>query len=453
MFSACPLPRISHHTKDIELTRTHVFCFVLFVLSFSLCPQIGRGDLDWQRIESDFFHFIDTITAGPRGRPARNTFFLSLTLTDPAAIAQPGALDEMTRGADAVEVRVDLLTRVYDENKVKTYIAAVRSASRLPLIYTVRSTKQGGAFVDYHGQEAAANELQLVRQVELGMRLGCEMVDVEAALSASSLARIYKLRADRFPNVQIISSHHEPTNSGGSSVDEVKRLFERCLQCAAPFRPDVVKVVVMAAAESDSFRMLQAAAEVEREFASLAPPGPPLIALAMGPMGRATRIYNQVLTPVTHPAMARAAAPGQLSIAQIMRAREALCLPPFGALPAGGRKVLLFGTPIHASPSPLLHNTAFQWLHLSPSLSYHLCETGSVDAVAHALAQEDFGGANVTIPLKEDVVKLLPACSDAVKRIGAVNTIVRREDGYAWRRISKTCEMRVGSPARSSKLA
>lgn len=408
--------------------------FLVFLL---LRSQIARGDSDWKRIESDFFHFIDTVTSGPRARPARNTFFLSLTLTDPAAVARPGVLEDLTRGADAIEVRVDLLTRTYDEHKVKTYIAAVRSASRLPLIYTVRTTKQGGAFIDYHGQDAAANELQLVRQVELGMRLGCEVVDVEAAVSAGSLAHIYKLRADRFPHVQIISSHHEPTNSGGSSVDEVKRLFERCLQCAAPFRPDVVKVVVMAAAEVDSFRMLQAAAEAERDFAAMAPRGPAIIALAMGPMGRATRVYNQVLTPVTHPGMARAAAPGQLSIAEIMRAREALSLPPFGAMPAGGRKVLLFGSPIQSSPSPLLHNTAFQWLHLSPGLSYHLCETASPEEVARAMAREDFGGANVTIPLKEEVVKLLPDCSDAVRSIGAVNTIVRREDGYAGRRSSK----------------
>jgi len=325
-----------------------------------------------------------------------------------------------------------LITSTFDADKIKQYVSALRRMTRLPLIYTVRSKKQGGQFVDYEGQDAAANEVQMVRALELGMRLGCEVVDIEANLSASARAQLYSLRAKSFPRVQIISSHHEPQSGGGSSVDEVKRLFERCAQAAGSSlsKPDVVKVVVKAVTEVDSFRLLQAAGEVQRDFAAAATAthaAPAVIALAMGPLGRSTRVYNRVLTPVTHPALPSAAAPGQLSVAQIMSARRALALPPFDSLPTSGqRQWLLFGKPITHSPSPLLHNTAFRWLGVSDAFSYGKLETDSVEAVKAALSQPDFGGANVTIPLKEVVAPLLQSISEAVKRIGAVNTIVRR---------------------------
>jgi pentafunctional AROM polypeptide len=404
-----------------------------------------QGDGDWPRIEADFFAFIDSIIgAAPRLEPVPNTFFLSLTLPSLPGPSSSSAevlaaaeqqVREMSVGVDAIEVRVDLITSTFDANKIKQYVSALRRLTRLPLIYTVRSKKQGGQFVDYEGQDAASNEVQMVRALELGMRLGCEVVDIEANLSASARAQLYSLRAKSYPRVQIISSHHEPQSGGGSSVDEVKRLFERCAQAAgsSPSKPEIVKVVVKAVTEVDSFRLLQAAGEVQRDFAASATAShaaPAVIALAMGPLGRSTRVYNRVLTPVTHPALPSAAAPGQLSVAQIMSARRALTLQPFDSLPASGqRQWLLFGKPITHSPSPLLHNTAFRWLGVSDAFSYGKLETDSVEAVKAALAQPDFGGSNVTIPLKEVVAPLLHSTSEAVKRIGAVNTIVRSAEG------------------------
>ena len=45
------------------------------------------------------------------------------------------------------------------------------------------------------------------------------------------------------------------------------------------------------------------------------------------------------------------------------------------------------------------------------------------------LKSGDFTGLNVTIPYKKDVIPFLDELSPVAKRLGAVNTIVRREDG------------------------
>jgi shikimate dehydrogenase len=104
--------------------------------------------------------------------------------------------------------------------------------------------------------------------------------------------------------------------------------------------------------------------------------------------------------------------------------------------------VFLFGHPVAHSLSPTMHNAAFAALGLP-----HRYETRDVqperlaDFVA-ALRADDVLGANLTIPHKEAALRLVDEISDEARRIGAVNTIVRRAtrllgdntDGYGFAR-------------------
>lgn len=54
------------------------------------------------------------------------------------------------------------------------------------------------------------------------------------------------------------------------------------------------------------------------------------------------------------------------------------------------------------------------------------------EEVAAFLKNGDFTGINVTIPYKQAVIPYLDDLSDAARRIGAVNTILRRPDGSLW---------------------
>jgi pentafunctional AROM polypeptide len=82
----------------------------------------------------------------------------------------------------------------------------------------------------------------------------------------------------------------------------------------------------------------------------------------------------------------------------------------------------LFGKPISKSRSPALHNTLFGQVGLPHE--YQRLETDKVEDVLEVLRSPDFGGASVTIPLKQDIMPHLDELTDAVKIIGAVNTIV-----------------------------
>lgn len=81
----------------------------------------------------------------------------------------------------------------------------------------------------------------------------------------------------------------------------------------------------------------------------------------------------------------------------------------------------LLGRTLGHSYSPQIHG-------LLASYAYDLFETEPED-VAHFLKSGRFQGLNVTIPYKQTVIPYLDELSPVAKALGAVNTIVRREDG------------------------
>jgi len=86
-----------------------------------------------------------------------------------------------------------------------------------------------------------------------------------------------------------------------------------------------------------------------------------------------------------------------------------------------GEKYGLIGAKLGYSYSPLIH-------HEFGDYEYELLETKAADLEA-LLRSGEYTGFNVTIPYKKTVMKLCDEVSDEAKKIGAVNTVVRTEDG------------------------
>src|SRR3989454_9247233 len=90
-------------------------------------------------------------------------------------------------------------------------------------------------------------------------------------------------------------------------------------------------------------------------------------------------------------------------------------------------QVWLIGRPVAHSLSPAMHNAAFAKLGLPHR--YEAREVAEKDLVAtldRMRRDDDVLGANVTIPYKEAVLRLVDEVDDEARRIGAVNTIVCR---------------------------
>ena len=104
----------------------------------------------------------------------------------------------------------------------------------------------------------------------------------------------------------------------------------------------------------------------------------------------------------------------------------AAAMPDDSSIP----RYAVFGQPIAHSLSPRIHHRFADSLGIA--LEYRAIEAGPE---AFAAALEDFGaqggcGANVTLPLKEQAAALCRTLSPAARSCGAVNTLLRRDDGW-----------------------
>jgi shikimate dehydrogenase len=104
--------------------------------------------------------------------------------------------------------------------------------------------------------------------------------------------------------------------------------------------------------------------------------------------------------------------------------------------------VYLLGHPVAHSLSPAMHNAAFAALGLPHRYETRDVEPHRLADVVEALRADDVLGANITIPHKEAAVRLVDELAEDARRIGAVNTVVRRSsrlvgdntDGYGFTR-------------------
>jgi len=93
------------------------------------------------------------------------------------------------------------------------------------------------------------------------------------------------------------------------------------------------------------------------------------------------------------------------------------------------RPIVLLGYPLEYSLSPLIHNTAFEFQRLDFHYRLHPVHPTKLDSELRKLIRQGLAGANVTVPHKEAVVRLLDESSDVVQTIGAANTISCRPIG------------------------
>lgn len=89
----------------------------------------------------------------------------------------------------------------------------------------------------------------------------------------------------------------------------------------------------------------------------------------------------------------------------------------------------VLGWPVSHSRSPRLHGFWLEQLGIDGAYLPLAVAPANLDSVIHALPRMGFAGANVTVPHKEAVMRLVDHLDSLARRIGAVNTLVVRADG------------------------
>lgn len=99
---------------------------------------------------------------------------------------------------------------------------------------------------------------------------------------------------------------------------------------------------------------------------------------------------------------------------------------------AAGRIAGIFGWPVSHSRSPLLHGHWLDYYGIDGAYVPLPVEPEHFPQALRILPRLGFVGANVTVPHKEVALEVVDEVEPLARRIGAVNTIVVREDGSLY---------------------
>jgi 3-dehydroquinate dehydratase/shikimate dehydrogenase len=194
-------------------------------------------------------------------------------------------------------------------------------------------------------------------------------------------------------------------------------------------RADVVKVVGTAGRPEDNLPVFEALRAVSK----------PAIALAMGEAGRISRVlagkFGALLTFASSDSGAESAA-GQIP-ARLMRE-----LYRADRIGPSTRVYAVMGNPVEHSLSPAIHNTAFAASGID-AVYVRLKVEGDPAATVRALDAIPIDGYSVTIPHKEAVMAACAAIDPTSRKMRAVNTLIRCDDGYHATNTDVTSAMKV----------
>ncbi|KAF1850034.1 aldolase [Cucurbitaria berberidis CBS 394.84] len=333
-------------------------------------------------------------------KKARTTL-ISTTFPDVHA-ALPN-LDILSVGADAIEIRVDLLQEPLPDGTVSNtpslkyvgeQLMVLRQRTELPIIYTTRCTKENGRFpMDDPGL--------FYRYLARAIQWGCEYIDVELWLPED----IRRKLAENKGCSKIISAFHDFSGTFKWTTPETQTLFER-----GAVYGDIVKMYAMVNSMQANYELEYFRSTIQAKY-----PHPPFSGLNMGPMGQLSRTMNKIFTPITHPLLPMIAAPGQLSAAEINAA-----LHTMGQMP----KQDIYGIGSFRSTSQaMFFEKCFNELSLPHSFGF--AERAPKASIENILHRPNFGGAYINPPLAASA-SYLPSLSNAARAIGQVDTVLVR---------------------------
>lgn len=90
----------------------------------------------------------------------------------------------------------------------------------------------------------------------------------------------------------------------------------------------------------------------------------------------------------------------------------------------------VMGCPIEHSMSPMMHNYYSEQMGVDMTYVPFKVQPGQVGAAVRGAYALNVTGVNVTVPHKQAVMEHLCDIDEAAETIGAVNTLVRQENGY-----------------------
>ena len=307
---------------------------------------------------------------------------------------------EVLKETTFLEFRLDYLAKpALALSSFKHFLAENGAATA---IATCRRKENGGRF---DGSTTAELEI-LLKAASSGFQL----VDIELeAIEKLPKGTMNQLRG---AGAAVIISHHD-----FHTTKDLDAIYQRI----KPYAPDFIKIVPTARSLSDNLTLMRFLARVEDESNST------VVGICMGEPG----IISRVLGVRAGSAFTFASASeGEETASGQIAARTLLETYRVDQVDAATKIYGVAGNPIHSSLSPLMMNTAFR--RETVNAVYLGLQTSKADDLFKLAREVPIQGLSITMPLKQDVMPLLERTDQLSAKIGAVNTILRAQDGKLY---------------------
>ena len=295
------------------------------------------------------------------------------------------------RVADIIEIRADLIRR--------PNLGLLIKKAQKPIIVTNRKNSEGGKF--------GGNAKKRIELLEHAILLNPDFVDIELSCGEKAINNLKKIIKKNKKKTKIIISFHDFKKTNKKKVSLVFNKIKK-------LKPDIIKIATFANSINDNLIIFDLIKKAKKENKKI-------IALCMGDKGEISRILSPVLgTEFTFGSLSKGkeSAPGQISaevLKTVYRVDKLKNPKIYG----------LVGNPVEHSKGVIIHNKSFEQLGLK-----YIYVNFLVDDISSFIkrCKDIVSGLSVTIPYKRSVITHLDDVDETAKRIGAVNTVVKRNN-------------------------
>ncbi|CAL5870993.1 uncharacterized protein PFLUO_LOCUS5235 [Penicillium psychrofluorescens] len=384
--------------------------------------------LTLKRVQRDFLRFIAFVTGDHEELSRQQASFpLSLLPVESrmytSAVSVPFSfiheqdldIESIEFGADAFELSIDVANCLSghsgaDSNLadgISQAVATIRRKIIVPLIFHVESHGISGPSPSPNRDPSRCNDEMYLDLVRHGLRVAPDFLTIDLSRDDSLLSQVITTRG----STRIIG-HFEAFHSlpGGWDGDEYIKLYERARKMGC----DIVRLCQPAETMEDNL----AVQRFRRRVQNLPYSDIPLIAYNTGHLGRTSRCFNPILTPVMHPSLMHDSPTYLQPSITAHHVQTAL----YNSFVLDPMQFFVFGANVTYSMSPAMHNTAFK-LYGMPHF-YRIYQSSTLRGLNDLVENPYFGGSSVSLPYKTECIPLLHSMSSHARAIGAVNTLI-----------------------------